>query len=364
MNDLVNIIRLIRTENVGPKTFWNLLNHFSSLQNALSYIEHKFAKKPDFKLCSTFDAEREIENCHSKNIKILSFLDAKFPQLLKNIDDCPPIIFAQGNIELLNKTCISIIGSRNASLNGLRFAHKIAKDLGLKEKIIVSGFAKGIDTAAHKASLEYGTIAVFAGGIDHIYPSENKELYFQILDKGLIVAELPLGTVPKSQNFPQRNRIISGLSSVTAVIEASLRSGSLITARNALEQNRDLFVVPGFPLDPHYQGNNWLIKQGANLLENADDIIEALTSKKIFKTSPSLFNEGSKNFQYNDDFSEKELTQTKAEIINLLSITPSLIDDLLNEISSTPSVVITALIDLELEGKIIRHFGNQVSLKY
>lgn len=364
MDDLVNIIRLIRTENIGPKTFWNLLNHFSSLSQALSYIEQKLSSKNNIKICSIEAAEAEIKKCNLQDIKMLSYIDDDFPKLLRTIDDAPPILFCKGDTSLLNKECVSIVGSRNASLNGLRFAYKIAKELAENGKVIVSGFARGIDTAAHKASINYGTIAVFAGGLDHIYPPENKDLYRDIQDKGLLVAELPLGTIPKAQNFPQRNRIISGLSSSLAVIEASLKSGSLITAKLALEQNREIFAVPGFPLDPHYQGNNLLLKQGAYLLERAEDIEEIISTKLV--RDSSYFEEKSefKNYKYNEEILEKELTQIKAEIINLVGVTPSSIDDLIEEIKISPSAVITALIELELAGKIIRHFGNKVSVKY
>jgi len=260
-----------------------------------------------------------------------------------------------------------VVGSRNASANGLRFAYKLSQDLVAKGYVVASGFARGIDNAAHKASVERGTIAVLAGGVDHIYPPEHEDLYHEIAEKGLIIAELPLGSIPKPQNFPQRNRIISGLSLATAVIEANLKSGSLITAKCALAQNREVFAVPGFPLDPRYQGNNHLLKQGAYLLESAEDIFEVVENNLITQTS--LFEQQKSylnipNNSIKEDFSEKELTQARREIINLVSTSPTSIDEIVN-ISQFPiGLVLTAIIELELAGKIIRHFGNKISISF
>jgi DNA protecting protein DprA len=220
------------------------------------------------------------------------------------------LLFCLGNTSLLNGKTMAIVGSRNASANGLRFAYKIAKDLAEAKYVIVSGFARGIDNAAHKASVDYATIAVLAGGVDHIYPPEQEDLYYEIAEKGLVVAELPLGAIPKPQNFPQRNRIISGTSMGVAVIEASLKSGSLITAKYAIQQNREVFAVPGFPLDPRYQGNNSLLKQGAYLLEDVEDILN-VTQNSLIRISS--LQEQRKQFRENSksslkvDFSEKEV---------------------------------------------------------
>ena len=221
--------------------------------------------------------------------------------------------------------------------------------------------------AAHKASIEKGTIAVLAGGVDHIYPPENEELYEQVIAQGLVVAELPLGSIPKSQNFPQRNRIISGISSGVAVIEATLKSGSLITAKMALEQNREVFVVPGFPLDPCYQGNNYLLKQGAHLLESAKDVLEVLENSQLKRAS---FFEKSKEFlgvvktDKRIDFTEKELTQARMEIIRLVGVSPTSVDEIISLVRISSAVVLTAIVELELAGKVIRHYGNQISIKY
>ena len=368
--DLVSIIRLIRSENVGIKTFWHLISLYDNAENALRHIAElsvRGGRDKPIKIFPKLQAEKEIELAISKNVKILSFLDPDFPILLKNTEDCPPLLFCLGDTKLLNGNTVAVIGSRNASINGLRFAHKLARNLGEQHQIVVSGFARGIDSSAHKASLEFGTIAVFAGGVDYIYPPENDELYQQIIEQGLIVAELPLGSIPKSQNFPQRNRIISGISNGVAVIEATLKSGSLITAKFALQQNREIFVVPGFPMDPRYQGNNYLLKQGAHLLESADDILEVLENSKIKRLS--LF-EIKKNFlnivkiDQKVEFSQKELTQARREIIKLIGVSPCAIDSIISILKMSPSAVLTAIIELELAGKVIRHHGNQISIKF
>lgn len=366
--ELVDIIRLIRTENVGVKTFWHLITLYKNASNALNHVSAlslRGGKEKSIKIYPKNQAEEEIITCEKKGVKILSYLDYDFPALLKATDDCPPLLFCLGNTSLLNGKTFAIVGSRNASANGLRFAYKISKTLAMSNQIIVSGFARGIDNAAHKASIDHSTIAVLAGGVDHIYPPEHEDLYKEIAERGLVVAELPLGSIPKPQNFPQRNRIISGISNGVAVIEASLKSGSLITAKFALQQNREVFAVPGFPLDPRYQGNNYLLKQGAHLLETAEDILEVtenslikvttlLEQKKQFLTSPKT--------PLKINFTEKELTQARIELINLVSISPTSIDEIASITQLPVGLILTAIVELELAGKIIRHFGNKISV--
>ncbi|MGB4192131.1 MAG: DNA-processing protein DprA [Rickettsiales bacterium] len=363
--EITNILRLIRSENVGPRTFWNLLDLYGSATNALEHVaELSLRNKKEIKILSKSLAEEQIADCERNNVQILTYLDYSFPKLLKNIDDCPPLLFCLGNTELLNKRTFAIVGSRNASANGIRFAYKISKQLVDNNMVVVSGFARGIDNAAHKASVDSATIAIMAGGIDHIYPPEFKDLYHEIIEKGLIVAELPLGTIPKAQNFPQRNRIISGISYGVAIIESSLDSGSLITAKFALQQNREVFAVPGFPMDPRYHGNNYLLKQGAHLLESGEDIIEVVENSVIkrsslFEQKKSFIN--AKSNISSNNFSEKELTQARLELINLLSASPTSIDELVSITQLPVGLILTSIIELELSGKIIRHFGNKIS---
>ena len=364
-DELLSVFRLIHSENVGPKTFWNLIYLYKTATNALENVARmslKSSRDKPIKVISKSQSEDQISLCLSKGIKILSYLDPDYPYLLKNIDDYPPILFCRGDLSLLNKEKIAIVGSRDASSNGVKFAYSLAKKLTDHNKVVVSGFARGIDSAAHKGSIDYATIAVLAGGVDHIYPPENKDLYYQLIEKGLVIAELPLGTIPKAQNFPQRNRIISGISNGVALIEASLKSGSLITAKFALQQNRDLFVVPGFPLDPHYHGNNYLLKQGAYLLESVEDILEVLNSSTI--KNYGLFEPREKKMEPSKTvFWEKGLTQDTIEIIKLLGSSPSSIDDLVSITNLPVEAVLNIIVELELADKIVRHVGNQISIK-
>ena len=366
--EIIDIIRLIRSENVGVKTFWHLVTLYKNAGNALEHIANlsiRGGKDKPIKIYPKAQAEEEIATCESRGVKILTYLDYDFPLLLKSIDDCPPLLFCLGNTSLLNGKTIAIVGSRNASANGLRFAYKIAKNLAEKNQVVVSGFARGIDNAAHKASIDHATIAVLAGGVDHIYPPEHEDLYHEIVERGLVVAELPLGSIPKAQNFPQRNRIISGISNGVAVIEASLKSGSLITAKFAIQQNRDVFAVPGFPLDPRYQGNNYLLKQGAHLLESAEDILDVtdsplirvaslLEQKKKFVSPPKI--------PLKTDFTEKELTQARIELINLIGTSPTSVDEIISITQFPVGLVLTIIVELELSGRVIRHFGNKISV--
>lgn len=361
-DDLVSILRLIRTENVGVKTFWHLISLYGNAEKAIENLKDLSLRGG--KVITPYSkskAEEEISVCIKKNIKIVSHLDDYFPKIMQEFDDRPPLLFCLGNAKLLNSENIAIVGSRNASANGLRLAYKIAKNLSEHKKTIVSGFARGIDSAAHKASVDYATIAVLAGGIDHIYPPENAALYHEIAEKGLIVAELPLGAIPKSQNFPQRNRIISGISKSVAIIEATLKSGSLITAKFALQQNKEIFAVPGFPLDPHYQGTNKLLKEGAHLLESAEDILQILESYQVDRIN---LNEPQQNFyDQKNNFIEKELTEARIQTINLLGASPVSIDEIISITQLPANLLLTIIVELELAGKIIRHFGNKVSLK-
>ena len=364
--ELVDIVRLIRSENVGVKTFWHLISMYQNAKTALENIAElslRGGKDKPVKIFSQSQAEDEIAASSAKSITLLSYLDPDFPKLLRSTDDSPPILSCLGNIKLLNQETVAVVGSRNASANGLRFAYKIAKNLSDHKKIVVSGFARGIDSSAHKASIEYGTIAVLAGGIDHIYPPENDDLYQEIIEKGLIIAELPLGSIPKAQNFPQRNRIISGISYATVIVEASLKSGSLITAKFALQQNREVFAVPGFPLDPRYQGNNYLLKQGAYLLESVEDIIEILEQSSI-KRSMLFDNEKAFLSAPKANFLEKELTQARIKIINLVGASPSAVDEIISITQLPAGIILAAIVELELAGKITRHMGNKISIKY
>jgi DNA processing protein len=363
--ELLNSIRLIRTENVGVKTFHSLTKLYGTATNALDHVKElslRGGKKTPIHIYPKENAEKEIDQHVKMGAEIISYLDSNYPLILKETSDFPPVISVLGQKSLLNRPTIAIVGARNASQNGRIFAAKLAEALG-KEKInIASGLARGIDTAAHHASLPYGTIAVIAGGLGHIYPAENEKLYHMISEKGAIIAELPIMTAPKSQHFPQRNRIISGISYGVVVVEAAMESGSLITAKMAIDQNREVFAVPGFPLDPRAKGCNYLIKQGAFLIDSIENFLDNLPNFNI-------------NERYSDNQShiytpvsiaidENELVNAREEIYMLLSSTPISMEEIAKETKISLPVIYTILLELELAGKIIRGIGNKFSAIY
>ncbi len=367
-NETIDILRLIRSENVGPRTFIQLINFFGSASKAIENIADfslKGGRRKPIKVFTKADAEKEIERLTKNKSYLLTYKDFNYSQLLLQIDDFPPVISYKGNVELLNsEKSIAIVGSRNSSINSRAFAKKISSDLIKEGYVTVSGLARGIDTAVHEVSGSQN-IAVIAGGIDHIYPQENKKLYEKIISEALLIAELPIGSKPLSQHFPQRNRIISGLSLATIVIEAGLKSGSLITANYALEQNRDVFAVPGFPSDPRCMGSNQLIKDGAHLLESSQDIISNLQSYKKLKKSLEESSDYDNNFKIPVDSANLQIqTKDRELIVSMLSSTPITYELLASETKLAMPLVYTICLELELAGKIARHAGNKISLIY
>lgn len=364
----VDILRLIRSENVGPRTFSNLISLFGSAGNALDNIGEyslKGGRSKPINICTEEAAIREIQAHEKIGAKIITYQDLNFSELLLKIYDFPPVLSYKGNIELLNaEKPIAIVGARNCSINARGFASQIAKDLAAEGFVTISGLAKGIDTAAHTASIG-NTIGVIAGGIDHIYPPENKKLFEQLEHQSLIIAELPIGAKPLAQHFPQRNRIISGLSLATIVIEASLKSGSLITANFALEQGRDIFAAPGFALDPRCMGTNKLIKDGAFLLESADDVISAFANYKNFKKVLEESKNSGNNFTSFVESGNLAINDSDRDmVVELLSSSPVSIE-LLSKMTNLPMPnIYTICLELELAGKIVRHVGNRISLLY
>ena len=271
-------LRLARTENVGPITFYKLVEKYGSADaalDALPELAKRGGRKKPLKASVLSYVEREYEALQKMGGDIVTAMCESYPIALTAIDDAPPVLSYIGDIKLANKNCIGIVGARNASLNGRKFAEKLAADLVNLDQTVVSGLARGIDAAAHKGGIA-STVAVVAGGIDLIYPEENTTLYKEICERGVVIAESALGAPHKAQLFPKRNRIVSGLSRACVVVEATLRSGSLITARMAGEQGRDVMAVPGHPLDPRAQGPNHLIREGATLIRSADDILEII----------------------------------------------------------------------------------------
>ncbi|MDG1436259.1 MAG: DNA-processing protein DprA [Rickettsiaceae bacterium] len=366
--ETIDILRLIRSENVGPRTFAQLIKFFGSAVKALDNIGDfslKGGRSKPIKIFSKAAAEKEIEWLSKENAHLLTYKDFNYSQLLLQIHDFPPVICYKGNVDLLNsKKIAAIVGARNSSINSRSFTKQIAADLVKADYVTVSRLARGVDTAVHEASGEK-TIAVVAGGIDHIYPPENKKLYEKIVNEALLVAELPIGSKPLSQHFPQRNRIISGLSLATIVIEAGLKSGSLITANYALEQNREVFAAPGFPLDPRCMGSNKLIKDGAYLLESSADVISNIASYKKLQLSFEETYSSNDSFKAPIDNRDFNITKQDREmVITLLSSTPVTYELLLSETKLAMPVIYTICLELELAGKISRHAGNRISLVY
>lgn len=312
-------------------------------------------------LCSEEKIQKEINSMKSLGARFVFLEDELYPPLLRNIPDPPPILSFLGNKETVlsfyKKNIISVVGSRNSSIHANKFCTKLCDDLGKQDVVIVSGLARGVDTCAHFGSLEYGTIAVLASGIDVVYPPENHKLYNEIAQKGCLFAEMPFGTAPQSQFFPRRNRIIAGISIGTVVIEAAEQSGSLITAKIALEYDREVFAVPGSPLDPRSIGCNSLIKDGAVLVRNSQDVLDCIEDKKILYQS--LFEEPKQFIARISDF---DLEKTRKRILTSLNSVPITIDELISSIKVSPQEVLTALLELELAGKIIRLHGQRICL--
>lgn len=351
-------LRLIRTPNVGVITFWELLRRYGSAKKALEALPDLTSRggKP-LEPYPEAQAYQELESLTKWGARLISRECSEYPRLLKAIEDAPPLLCIRGRIELLQNPILGIVGARNASLNGRHFATRLAKELGHAGYSIASGLARGIDGAVHEGSLETGTIGVIAGGIDSIYPPENKALYERMYEEGLILAEAPWGTAPQATHFPRRNRIISGISQGIIVIEAAYKSGSLITARNALDQGRDVFAVPGSPLDPRSQGTNKLIQDGCTLIQSSRDVLENL-SPVPYESSPPI---ESSLFEETNIYNGSNLDDIRKKIQEFLDPTPVSIDELVRSCHNCPQGVWHVLLELELTGQIIRHPGNKVS---
>ena len=355
-------LKIWRSESIGPTTFWDLIGTYGSGERALQVIP-KISKNlgKNFKICSDEEIKKEFAQLKSIGAWMVFFEDELYPPLLRNIPDPPPVLTILGSKErareFWRKETISVVGARNASINAQKFCQIICEDLSKEGIVIVSGLARGIDANAHIGSLEGGTVAVVAGGINIVYPQENLKLYEKISEKGLIVAEMPYGTPSQPQLFPRRNRIIAGISFGTLVVEAAEQSGSLITAKMALDFNRDVFAVPGFPIDPRSYGCNNLIKEGAILVQNAHDVLDHLQNQKVIV--PSLMEE---RVEFATKISEKDLEKIRKSIMNSLSSVPITIDELISSVKVSPQEVLTALLELELSNKIVRLHGQRVCL--
>ncbi len=354
----IDWLRLIRSDNVGPRTFRSLVNHFGSARIALERLpdlaRRGGAARPG-RICTEEDARGEFAVSKRLGVTLVAPGEAGYPPRLATLEDAPPLLGVSGALKLPMRPMIAIVGSRNASGAGLKFAGTLARDLGEAGFVIASGLARGIDQASHRASIASGTMAVLAGGHDRIYPAEHEDLLAEIIaNGGAAISEMPLGHVPRARDFPRRNRLISGVAIGVVVVEAAHRSGSLITARIAAEQGREVFAVPGSPLDPRAAGTNDLIKQGATLTTEASDVINAV---EPIMGRPIELREAD-----DDPLVREPDAGDRARIVDLLGPSPLLLDDLIRMAKTSPAIVRTVLLELELAGRLERHGGGLVSL--
>lgn len=350
IEDKILWLRLILSKGIGPVRFWKL---FQEREGDLpSILRHL----PD--PCDEATAEQELLLHEQKGIQLIAACEPNFPSNLRQLRDCPPLLSVCGNVDLLQQTSIAIVGARNASVVGKIFSTKMAERLSACGIVTVSGMARGIDSAVHLGSLNGGTIAVLAGGLDVIYPAENVSLYKNIMDTGVLISEMPLGTQIDVSLFPRRNRLISGLANWVVLVEAAAQSGSLITAKYAIDQGKEVFAVPGFPTDPRSSGCNQLIKQGATLVESAEDIL-ALIAESPFK-GVSQTVEVQVGFE--EETNNSGSASLKSDILNALNAMPTSIEMLFQSQNCSLPHLLSALSELETEGKIIRHPNSDVSL--
>ncbi len=356
--DRFSWLRLLRSRKVGPATFRRLMREHGSAQNALAALPEmaRAAGIEGYEICPPGVIEAELKAAKAANARLLCLGAADFPSALNDLNDAPPILWAMGDTSLLHRPSIAMVGARNCSSLGARMARGLAADLGQQGYTIVSGLARGIDTSAHIAALETGTIAVSAGGVNVIYPAENTDLAKSIEKSGLRISEQPMGVTPQARHFPRRNRIISGLAQAVVVVEAAAKSGSLITARDALDQGREVLAVPGHPFDARAAGCNLLIRDGATLVRSAEDVIEALPQRDevtVRNPAPSAA------------ATEKRTIPVDAlhqQILSRLGPSPIAEDQLIRDIAATAEQIGPALLDLELDGRVQRQPGGLLSL--
>ncbi|MEQ8897120.1 MAG: DNA-processing protein DprA [Roseovarius sp.] len=389
-DDRISWLRLLRSRRVGPSTFYRLLAENGSVNAALEALPDlaRASGAKDYTPCPAAVAEAELAAARATGARMITIGDQVYPKLLAETADAPPLLWAMGDHSALSRPLIALVGARNASSLGLRMARALAKELSEAGYVIVSGLARGIDTAAHTAACESGTIAVLASGVDVIYPAENARLADDLLAHGLRLSEQPMGLVPQARHFPARNRIISGLTRAVVVVEAAAKSGSLITARTALDQGREVVAVPGHPFDARASGCNMLIRDGATLIRNATDVIEALpaalteppectTPELPLSSQPSLQPDAPQPVSPQpetahavpppDTRSLRETAKLHSQILHRdilqrLGPTPLAEDQLIRDLSAPAAAVAPVLTDLELDGRVIRHPGGLLSL--
>jgi len=362
-------LMLIRSDNVGPATFRDLINHFGTAAAALEALP-ELAKRGGvaarIKVAARHDAEAELESAWRIGARFVGMGEPAYPVMLRGLDHPPPLLCVKGSDDVLAMPAVAVLGSRNASIPGQKLAARFARELGAQGYAIVSGLARGIDAAAHRASLEQGAVAVLAGGIDIPFPPEHGDLAQEIVDNGgALVSEMPVGWQPRAIDFPRRNRVIAGLSLGILVVEAAKRSGSLITARLASENGRTVFAVPGSPLDPRAEGANHLIRNGATLVTCTEDVLEGL--RPIGSGEPQLpfdAQEG-EDADYEHDTlapSADPGDELRRRIVKALGPSPCEVDDIIRFTGASPGQVQLVLLELSLAGRLERHGGNRVSL--
>ena len=358
-------LRLIRSENVGPATFRALVNEFGGAEAAIAALPllSRRGGRSDIRLCTEAEAEAELEAAENLGASLVAIGEPGYPPALAQVDSPPPLLYAKGRLELADIPIVAIVGARNGSAVGQKFTRQIATDLALEGFVIASGLARGIDTAAHLATLEHGTIAVLAGGIDIVYPPENDDLQRAIGERGLLISERSPGFAPRGKDFPRRNRLISGISLGVVVVEAAERSGSLITARLAGEQGREVFAVPGSPLDPRSAGTNNLLKQGAGLVTCARDILEVLAPILGRPPAPPPIELAAAD-EHRPPEPLPDIRQSERElIVGALGPSPVDIDELIRTTGIATRKVHIVLLELDLAGRLQRHGQQLVSLK-
>ena len=349
-------LRLLRSRRVGVVTYYRMLRDYGTARAALEALPDvaRAAGVKDYRICPENVVHAELRAAKAVNARLIAHDCAAYPPHLAELDDAPPFLWAIGDIELLHRPLVSIVGARNASSLGTRMSRALASGLGEAGFTVVSGLARGIDAAAHLATLESGTIAVQAGGVDVIYPVENTTLAQDIAAQGLRISEQPMGLQPMARHFPSRNRIIAGLSRATVVVEAAAKSGSLITARDALDQGREVLAVPGHPFDARAAGCNMLIRDGAALVRNAADVIDQLGPAKAPAASPPISPAAAPAPQ-------RDIAALHTDILSRLGPSPVAEDQLLRDLAVAPGIATPVLVELELNGHILRHAGGLVS---
>ncbi len=360
-------LQLIRTRNIGPVTFHQLIRKFGTASDALKALpelSRKSGRRAPLKAADRSACETELRAAEKHGCQLIAACEETYPKALKAVPDHPPLLFVRGHASLFEKPAVAIIGARNASGVGRKMARMLAADLGAAGYVITSGLARGIDGAAHDAALQTGTIAVVAGGVDVIYPPEHDDLTARIAKQGAVISECAMGAQPTARDFPKRNRLISGLSRGVIVVEAAAKSGTLLTVNFALEQGREVFAVPGSPLDPRCQGANRLIRDGATLVERAEDVINALAAQTrgVSEGRRDLFGWADAQGDGMGEPDPAQLASLRRQVLEILSFTPLHRDEILREADAPPGLVADTLLDLVLSGEAAEHDGGRFSL--